>query len=105
MSYQMKHNKSAFPFKSPVKQNERAIQEGVPGHAPLDLPGASGKMNIGPGRTRRQMSRGNWATDQGGIGHPFMSAVTGMTHKEPTPTPEEYEAQGLNRWGGTDMSI
>ena len=86
MSYKMKHNKSAFPFKSPVKQ--------------------SGKMDVGPGGTRRQMSRGNWATDQGGIGHPFMTAVDfQVAHKEPTPTPEEYEAQGLNRWGGTDMSI
>ena len=40
-----------------------------------------------------------------GIGHPFVAAVTGGIHEEPTPTPEEYEAQGLNRWGGTDMSI
>ena len=76
MSYKMKHNKSAFPFKSPVKQ--------------------SGTMNIGPGRTRNPMNTG-------GLGDPNRDMW--VRKEEPTPTPKEYETQGLNRWGGTDMSI
>lgn len=79
MSYKMKHNKSAFPFKSPVKQSQQ--------------------YNTGAFQN---------PTSRSGAG----SAAVG-THllemrrkdQEPTLTPEEYEAQGLNRWGGTDMSI
>ena len=84
MSYKMKHNKSAFPFKSPVKQQydmnreqQLMLQSNQPGR--LDLSYRFGSMAAGHGMRRKD--------------------------QEPTPTPEEYEAQGLNRWGGTDLSI
>ena len=102
MSYKMNHSKSAFPFKSPVKQNRRAIQEGVPGHEPMSRPN---QAQFGPN-----------APDQDRLYSPSGAADFYREYQErqagrrkvgesPTPTPEEYEAQGLNRYGGTDMSI
>ena len=90
MSYKMKHNKSAFPFKSPVKQNERAVQEGVPGH-PQRPPTPDSTVHENIYDPRRDFS------------HQF--TYMDKKNQGPTPTPDEYLAQGLNRWGGTDMSI
>ena len=80
MSYKMKHNKSAFPFKSPVKQSQQYTE--TPDTGPY----------------------GSWKR---GIYNQSAHLGLGMRRRdqEPTPTPEEYEAQGLNRYGGTDMSI
>ena len=78
MSYKMKYKKSAFPFKSPVKQQQKPT-------APRDL-------NYG---------HDEWVRSQGGDPNRDMW----VRKEEPTPTPKEYETQGLNRWGGTDMSI
>ena len=95
MSYKMKHSKSAFPFKSPVKQNERAVHEGDPGHPQRPTtPDSTVHENIyDPSRDfAANYNRTYWSGSQ-------------RKNQEPTPTPDEYLAQGLNRWGGTDMSI
>jgi|7_EtaG_2_1085326.scaffolds.fasta_scaffold22396_3 hypothetical protein len=87
----MKHNKSAFPFKSPVKQNERAIQEGVPGHAPRTTTPHTANLYSNEGAAEFYRK--------------YQAMSASRVGESPTPTPEEYEAQGLNRYGGTDMSI
>jgi hypothetical protein len=99
MSYKMKHDKSAFPFKSPVKQSQQYTE--TPDAGPY------GRWNRGTGGATPQSTgafRNPGTGFTGGIGG---TMLLGMRRKdqEPTPTPEEYEAQGLNKWGGTDLSI
>ena len=80
MKYQDK--RSAFPFKSsPVKQEYRPFEKGPfhPGHS-TELPRRVPTYNPTEAPGPRQV-------------------------EEVKPTPEEYLAQGLNRWGGTDLSI
>ena len=101
MSFEMKHNKSAFPFKSPVKQSQQYTE--TPDAGPY------GRWNRGTGGATPQFTGAfQNPTSRSGAGGAIVGPhLLGMRRKdqEPTPTPEEYEAQGLNKWGGTDLSI
>ena len=89
MSYRMKHKKSSFPFKgSPVKRYR-------------------------PDPTHEMTPEQEYHLEHGQVGHNRRVMERYRRHQnlmrrrgDPPPlTSEDYLAQGLNRWGGTDMDI